>query len=289
MFRVGQPGDKGAVEMSDLIFETTGPAPGCVLVEWNVAESSQGAPGMWDVRFRIGGSAGTQLQSNTCAKNPSVTAPASIKCAGAFPLMRITSKSSAYLETVWFWVADHELDLPDHGQINIFNGHGLLVESQGPVWLYGTSSEHSQLYNYQFSNAKNIWGGLLQTETPYYQANPNALSPFTPNRSFDDPNFSGCTTDACRKAWGLRIVNSENVLLYGAGFYSFFDNYSQNCLATESCHVNMVSIEQSRKTYIYGLSTKASNNMVTLNRAPVVLQADNRDNFCSTIEFFQQN
>jgi hypothetical protein len=35
--------------MSDLIFETLGAAPGAVLVEWNVAETSQGSSGMWDV------------------------------------------------------------------------------------------------------------------------------------------------------------------------------------------------------------------------------------------------
>lgn len=49
VFQVGQVGDTGSVEMSDLIFETLGPAPGAVLVEWNVAETSQGSSGMWDV------------------------------------------------------------------------------------------------------------------------------------------------------------------------------------------------------------------------------------------------
>src|SRR6202030_1783105 len=32
VFQVGQPGDSGAVEMSDLIFETLGPQPGAILV-----------------------------------------------------------------------------------------------------------------------------------------------------------------------------------------------------------------------------------------------------------------
>src|SRR5213075_908739 len=36
MLQVGQPGDEGAVEISDLILETKGPAPGAILVEWNV-------------------------------------------------------------------------------------------------------------------------------------------------------------------------------------------------------------------------------------------------------------
>ena len=168
VFQVGQPGDVGSVEMSDLIFETKGAQPGAILVEWNLGQTVQGASGMWDVHFRIGGSAGTGLQSNTCAKNPSAIAPANPACEGAFLLLHITKQGSVYIENNWYWVADHELDLADHSQINIFNGRGVLIESsEGPVWMYGTSSEHSQLYNYQLVGAKNVYMGAIQTETPY--------------------------------------------------------------------------------------------------------------------------
>lgn len=168
VFQVGQRGDSGSVEMSDLIFETIGPQPGAIIVEWNVAEPAgrQASSGMWDVHFRIGGSAGTRLQSNTCATNPTVQAPANAACEGAFLLLHVTTKATIYLENTWFWVADHELDLADHNQINIYNGRGVLVESQGPVWMYGTSSEHNQLYNYQIANAKNVYMSAIQTETP---------------------------------------------------------------------------------------------------------------------------
>ncbi|MCJ1288975.1 hypothetical protein MMC34_000506 [Xylographa carneopallida] len=289
VFQVGQPGDVGAVEMSDLIFSTQGSAPGAILVEWNVGASSQGSSGMWDVHMRIGGSAGTNLQSDTCAKNPNVTAPANPACEGAFLLLHITPKASIYMENNWLWVADHELDLGDHDQINIFNGRGMLIESaQGPVWMYGTSVEHSQLYNYQILNAENVYMGAIQTETPYYQSNPTALTPFTPNSAYSDPTFAGCTTASCSKSWGLRIVSSSNILVYGAGLYSFFDNYSEDCLATESCQDNMVSIENcSGEVYLWGLSTKASTNMVTIDGTGAVPQSDNQDNFCATIAVFE--
>ena len=168
VFQVGQPGDSGSVEMSDLIFETVGSQPGAVMIEWNVAEpaSQQASSGMWDVHVRIGGSAGTGLQSDTCTKTPTVQAPANAACEGAFLLLHVTTKATIYLENTWFWVADHELDLADHNQINLYNGRGVLVESQGPVWMYGTSSEHSQLYNYQVANAKNVYMSAIQTETP---------------------------------------------------------------------------------------------------------------------------
>ena len=291
VFQVGQPGDVGAVEMSDLIFETKGPQPGAILVEWNVASTSQGTSGMWDVHFRIGGSAGTGLQSNTCAKNPSVnTTSANVTpCEGAFLLVHVTNKASIYMENNWLWVADHELDLPDHDQINIYNGRGILVESQGPVWMYGTSAEHSQLYNYQLAGAKDIYMGIIQSETPYMQSNPDALNGgFTPSTTYSDPDFSTCTTESCKKAWGLRIFSSSDILVYGAGLYSFFDNYDQTCLATESCQENMVSVECSSEIYLWALSTKASTNMVTVDGTGVVPQAANMDNFCSTIAFFEE-
>lgn len=135
VFQVGQVGDVGEVELSDLIFATVGPQPGAIMVQWNVRESQQGSCGMWDVHMRIGGSAGTQLQSDKCAKNPNVTAPANPECQAAFMLLHVTSQASIYMENNWLWVSDHELDRSDFGQINIFNGRGVLVESQGPVWM----------------------------------------------------------------------------------------------------------------------------------------------------------
>lgn len=286
VFQVGQPGDVGNVEMSDLIFETRGAQPGAILVEWNVKGASQGSAGLWDVHFRIGGTAGTELQSNTCSKNPSVTAPANPACIGAFMLLHITEKASAYLENTWLWISDHELDLADHSQINIYNGRGLLITSkEGPVWLYGTSSEHNVLYNYQVANAKNVYMGAIQTETPYFQSNPDATTPFTSQTAYLDPKFTG--SSKVNKAWGLRIVNSQDILVYGGGLYSFFENYSQVCLDTSSCQDNMISIENSTGVHMYGISTKAATNMVTVNGRSAALDKDNRNNFCAAISYFE--
>lgn len=294
LFQVGKPGEVGSVEMSDIIFSTKGASPGATLVEWNLAEpkGQQGTSGMWDTHFRLGGFAGTELQSDTCAKNPNITTPASTvtKCEAAFLSLHVTKQAGIYLENTWFWTADHELDRADHGQINVYSGRGVLVESQGGgVWMYGTSAEHSQLYNYQVSKAKDIYMGTIQTETPYMQANPDALSGgFTPSKAYNDPDFATCTTPGCKKAWGLRVIESRDVLVYGAGLYSFFDNYAQDCLATESCQENMVDVQCSSRVHLWGLSTKASTNMVTRNGAAAVLQQDNRDNFCSTVALFEE-
>jgi len=186
------------------------------------------------------------------------------------------------------WVADHGLD--GGGQVSIYNARGVLVESkEGPVWMYGTASEHSVMYQYNVVNAKNVVMALIQTETPYYQSGPEAPKPYTTDSKFHDPDFSKCAagTKTCAVAWGLRIVNSSDVYLYGAGLYNFFQEYSQACLKTEHCQDSMVSIENSPKgIHIYNLNTKAADNMISFDAKSVVPQADNHASFCSTIVAF---
>jgi glucan 1,3-beta-glucosidase len=77
-------------------FSTRGPAPGAILMEWNIKGSSQGAAGMWDSHLRIGGTAGTNLQSGQCPTGSQNSA-----CLAAFMGLHLTSSSSAYLEGTW--------------------------------------------------------------------------------------------------------------------------------------------------------------------------------------------
>lgn len=122
---------------------------------------------MWDVHWRIGGTAGTQLQADTCLKNPTVSHGANPDCVGAFLLLHVTDTGSLYMENNWGWVADHELDMNPYidKQVDIYNGRGALIESNKGVWMVGTAFEHSQLYNYQIANAQNVYMGAIQSET----------------------------------------------------------------------------------------------------------------------------
>lgn len=51
--------------------------------------------------------------------------------------MHITSNANGlYLENVWLWTADHDIEDPNLTQITIYNGRGLYVESDaGKIWL----------------------------------------------------------------------------------------------------------------------------------------------------------
>ena len=162
----GTAGEAGTVELVEILFETIGPTPGLILLQWNLACTAPTTCGMWDTHFRIGGSNGTQLQNYNCIKNPTRSHGADPACWAAFLVFHVTSTAkNAMFSHNWIWIADHELDLAGKDQIDIYNGRGVLIESQGPIWLYGSGSEHSQLYNYQLSGASNIYLQLLQSET----------------------------------------------------------------------------------------------------------------------------
>ena len=119
------------------------------------------------------------------------------------------------------------------------------------------------------------------------QDNPNSLSSFQPNPVYSDPTFTECFQAPCYKTFGLRFFNSTYVLVYGAGLYSFFNNYDQGCLLTESCQILMVSLEQSEGIYMYSLSTKAALNMVEVDQVAIVPQAANPNGFCQTCALFE--
>jgi len=284
MLKIGNKGDLGDVEISDMLFSTAGQAPGAVLVEWNIRDAAgkKGSCGMWDSHFRIGGALGTNLDSRNCDKAVAKTSD----CKGSHTLLRLSETSSAYLENVWVWVADHDLD-NNHNQISLFNGRGIVIESQnGPVWLYGTASEHSVLYQYNIVNAKNILMAMIQTETPYFQSVPMAPEPFT--SEVNDPDFSKCNGSyRCAMAWGLIIKNSQDIYLYGAGLYNFFQNYNQSCLNSEDCQQSLVDINSnSSGVYIFNLNTKAAIDMISVDEKGLVEQVDDRNSFCSTIAGF---
>lgn len=180
-------------------------------------------------------------------------------------LLHITPKASGYFENVWAWVADHDIDQPPDGnttssaQINIYAARGILVESHGPTWLYGTASEHSILYQYQLLGAQDIYLGHMQTETPYFQPSPPATQPYATGAFPGDPLFENCVANTyCQEAWALRVLNSTNVFIYSAGFYSFFQDYDQTCVPLESCQQRIVETSYTEGLWLYNLFTKGA-------------------------------
>lgn len=221
--QIGNAGDSGTVEWSDMIVSTQGAQAGAILIRWNINSPASSPSGMWDVHTRIGGTTGSNLSLANCPSTPTSTTVNSNCIAGYISMHVSKTAARLYAENVWLWVADHDVDNASLTQIKVYAGRGLLVESTvGTLWLVGTSVEHHVRYQYQFSNTQNIFAGQIQTETPYHQPNPGARQPFPLNTTIDDPNFDilcpqSSSPSTCSEAWGLRVSASKNVLIYGAG------------------------------------------------------------------------
>ncbi|MCJ1473026.1 hypothetical protein MMC13_001675 [Lambiella insularis] len=288
--QVGSAGEGGYVEWSDMMQSQLKALKlehfRAILIQWNLATS--GTPsGMWDVHARIGGFTGSQLQVAQC---PTTTGsnPVNTNCIGGYMTMHITAGASGlYMENCWLWTADHDIDDSSNTQVTIYNGRGLYIESTaGTFWLVGTAVEHHTLYQYQLANTQNIFMGQIQTETPYYQPNPGASTPFPAVSSLNDPIMS-----ATDDAWGLRILSSSNILIYGAGLYSFFNDYSTSCSAVgagENCQSSIFSIDSTASSVsVYNLNTVGSNSMVDIGGTSVANYAQNVNVFPDTIVLFR--
>ncbi|KAI0746044.1 beta-1,3-glucanase [Earliella scabrosa] len=273
VIRAGTSGSTGVLEISDMIFSTRGPAAGAIVIEWNVHDPAgqKAAAGTWDTHIILGGKAGTNLQAAQCP----TSGAGGNNCFSAFMGLHLTSQSSAYLEGLWVWTADHDLD--SGPQVNLYTGRGIMSESQGPVWLVGTASEHHVMYQYYLLNARDHYMGLIQTETPYFQPNPVPPAPFIMNSAYHDPAIGPGA------AWALVVTNSQDILVFGAGLYSFFQNYGQGCLNTFNCQQQNTNIDAASSIAIYMLSTVATQFMVSVNGNGVIPSTANQNGFAQTI------
>ena len=110
-------------------------------MEYNLASIGEPA-GLWDVHTRIGGFAGSDLQTEQCEKTPDThitSANLDQKCIAAYMSVHVTKFAQGlYMENNWLWVSDHDLDdaRNNNTQLTIYAGRGLLIESQiGRIWL----------------------------------------------------------------------------------------------------------------------------------------------------------
>jgi len=297
MVRVGNRGEIGTMEITDMMFSVRGATAGAIMVEWNVAAVSQGAAAMWDSHFRVGGAIGSDLDLSTCPKFSN-----NAECIAASLMLRVTSQANGYFENVWVWVADHDNDetlvgVPDSSstQITLFSARGMLVESQGPTWFYGGGSEHCVLYQYLFSNAKSVYLGHIQTEAPYYHPLPRPPEPFraalaASSVTFpNDPDFSDCQIapevwdDRCNYAWAVLVVDSKDVMVHSAGLYSFFNEYYQDCIPTYNCQDRVMDVRGSEGVVIFNLFTVGTINMANGIDDTSVPQQGNQRGFTTEV------
>jgi glucan 1,3-beta-glucosidase len=271
MVQIGFPGQFGVAQISDMLFTVADVLPGCILLQVNMAGISPGDVGLWNSHFRVGGAAGSAVETNC---------QGGIPCQAAFLLLHLTPTASAYIEDMWGWTADHDLD-GDYNQL-ISTGRGALIESTLGTWLVGTAFEHNTLYQYNLVSASNVFIGMQQSETPYWQGIGGpalAPAPWVPNPSFFDPTFSSCknATDAnCRMAWYQRIVGGSNVYIYGSGFWTFFNDNGACEGVNGTCQNNAAEIVGNPEHLAWwNLNTRGCFNMLIDDGKVLETQNDN--------------
>ncbi|CAA7267898.1 unnamed protein product [Cyclocybe aegerita] len=157
--------------------------------------------------------------------------------------------------------------------------------SSQPLLTLGLGSEHHVLYQYNLVNAKNHYLALIQTESPYFQPVPAPPTPFTPSFAFHDPTFP----DGLDSSWAFLVTRSSNILVFGGGLYSFFQNFEQTCLDTASCQSQVVNIDSFSTVSIYSLSTVATTFQLSVNQAGVINQSGNVNGFASTVTVWSRH
>jgi len=130
----------------------------------------------------------------------------------------------------------------------------------------------------------------------YFQPVPNSRVPFPARPELNDPDFRiSCAgvPGNCLSAWGLRVIDSRGVYVYGAGIYSFFSDYSTTCstfAAGQTCQARIVSIEGSVSDInIYNLNTIGSQSMLNRDGAMVAYYNDNVNVFPSNVAVYKSN
>ncbi|RPB03447.1 glycoside hydrolase family 55 protein [Choiromyces venosus 120613-1] len=280
--RLGNENDVGILEISDMYFTTAEVLPGAILLEINISGANPGDVGLWDTHFRVGGIAGSEVQTK-CAGDAGA-------CKAAFLLLHIKPSGGAYIENMWGWAADHDLD-GGNGQ-TISTGRGALIETTKAAWFVGSAFEHHTLYQYNLVNAQNVYLGMVQVETPYWQPGPSAPSPWTSNQTWHDPDFSSCAPgdNQCNMAWGFRVLGGSNIYSYISGFWTFFNRNSQDCAANnKDCQTNIIEIKDAPKgLYMYGVNVKSIKNMVTVNGKTAVERSNNPGSWGGVVAGFLQ-
>lgn len=258
---VGSPGDIGVAQIQDMRFTVSDVLPGAIIVQFNIAGSSPGDVALWNSLITVGGTRGAPALNDACGS-------ARNECQAAFLGLHFTSSSSAYIENVWNWVADHFTE--GSGGCSIAAKGGALVESTKGTWLHGLGSEHWWLYQLNLRSASNVLVSLLQSETNYDQGSNAQQIPPTPwvadVRNWGDPDFSWCSGGDTRCKMGLAnlVQGGTNIYTYASASWAFFSGPGhQGCLG--DCQSYMHWIAQTPTNFhAYGVCSKSTRTALHL-------------------------
>lgn len=157
--------------------------------------------------------------------------------------------------------------------------------------------EHSYLYQYNLVAASHVLLGIIQTETPYFQPEFSLAAASDPKKG--DPRYDTPEAPDQMHAYStvFRTPGPHNVL-YGAGLYSFFINWSTDCSNSPltPCQREIVRVDglaaSSAPFRLHNLNTHGAEDVAVFKNAsrmhddavPAVGAAAN--GFCSTVSYW---
>ncbi|KAF7558719.1 hypothetical protein G7046_g5446 [Stylonectria norvegica] len=231
---VGKAGDVGVAQIQDMRFTVSDVLPGAIIVQFNMAVSSPGDVALWNSLITVGGTRGASALTNACTNSAS-------ECKAAFLGLHFAPTSSAYVENVWNWVADHITESFTGGSSIAAKG-GALVEATKGTWLHALGSEHWWLYQLNLRKASNVLVSLLQSETNYDQGDHVQQTPPAPwvadAANWGDPDFSWCGggDTRCRMGFANYINGGSNIYTYASASWTFFSGPGyQACAGIYQC------------------------------------------------------
>ncbi|ETS73587.1 Glucan endo-1,3-beta-glucosidase BGN13.1 [Pestalotiopsis fici W106-1] len=223
--QVGRAGDVGIAQIQDMRFTVSDVLPGAIVLQFQAAGAAPGDVGLWNSLITVGGTRGSLDEAGECAD-------AADQCRAAFLGIHLAPSSSAYIENVWNWVADHATEGEDSNGSgsHIAAKGGVLVQATRGSWLYALGSEHWWLYQLNLFGASNVVVSLLQSETNYDQgsnAEQVVPAPWTPDATnWGDPDFSWCddasSNGTCPMGFANYIQGGENIYTYASASWAFF-------------------------------------------------------------------
>ncbi|RWA14250.1 hypothetical protein EKO27_g870 [Xylaria grammica] len=250
---VGNSGDVGTAQIQDMRFTVSDVLPGAIIVQFNMAGSSPGQVALWNSMITVGGTRGASDLTNSCTDSKN-------ECKAAFFGMHFAPTSSAYVENVWNWVADHITE-DFAGGSNIAGKGGALVESTKGTWLHALGSEHWWLYQLNLRNANNVLVSMLQSETNYDQGDSVQQTPPAPwvadVNNWGDPDFSWCSggDTRCRMGFANYINGGSNIYTYASASWVFFSGPGyRSCAGAYQCQETYAAID-----YMHWIAKTPSN------------------------------
>ncbi|KAK6066121.1 hypothetical protein SCUP515_10868 [Seiridium cupressi] len=252
--QVGNAGDIGVAQIQDMRFTVSDVLPGAIVVQFNMAGPNPGDVGLWNSLVTVGGTRGASGLTDTCTD-------AANECQAAFIGLHFAPTSSAYVENVWNWVADHTTE-DFTGGSNIAAKGGALVQATKGTWLYALGSEHWWLYQLNLFEAANVVVSLLQSETNYDQGDnveQTPPAPWTPDAAtWGDPDFSWCneTDTRCRMGFANYIQGGADIYTYASASWVFFSGPGyQSCNGDCQNYVHWIT-ETPDNLQAFGLCSK---------------------------------